>query len=245
MNLDKTGKLIAKLRKEKHLTQSKLGEMLGISDRSVSKWERGISFPNVSLINDLSNILGIDPSVLLAGKTPEEYTASIEAISTTEESHSKKHHKLLFIIPIIIIIIIFSILYFYKEPKDGVYTIYTNSSEYQINGSITLDSNIITLDINSIHIFDKELDSIEVTNYEYNIYTNNYFLFQYGNIETEKSLNNTMKVNDLMSDFRLLFKDELNYSKSDIVKSTITLRMTFETIDNNIVTKELLFKIKK
>lgn len=42
MNLDKIGKLISVLRKQKGLTQVQLGDMLGISDKSVSKWERGL-----------------------------------------------------------------------------------------------------------------------------------------------------------------------------------------------------------
>ena len=49
MNQEKIGKFISKCRKDKNLTQEALAEKLGISINAVSKWERGISFPDVSL----------------------------------------------------------------------------------------------------------------------------------------------------------------------------------------------------
>ena len=51
MDCNKMGKLIATKRKEKNLTQQQLGNMLKITDRAVSKWERGICCPDISLLN--------------------------------------------------------------------------------------------------------------------------------------------------------------------------------------------------
>ena len=50
MDREKTGALIAAARKERGLTQKELAERLHISDRAVSKWERGVGFPDVSLL---------------------------------------------------------------------------------------------------------------------------------------------------------------------------------------------------
>ena len=47
MNQEKIGKFIAKLRNEKNMTQTELGEILGLSYKAVSKWERGLSLPDV------------------------------------------------------------------------------------------------------------------------------------------------------------------------------------------------------
>ena len=49
MNQEKIGKFISKLRKEKQMTQGDLAEKMGVSINAVSKWERGLSFPDVSL----------------------------------------------------------------------------------------------------------------------------------------------------------------------------------------------------
>ena len=62
------GRFISTCRKEKNLTQKQLGEELGVSDRAVSKWENGKSFPDISLIEPLCQILGISVSEFMLGK---------------------------------------------------------------------------------------------------------------------------------------------------------------------------------
>ena len=71
MYLSKTGKLIAGLRREKGLTQREVAEKLGICAKTVSKWETGHGFPDVSLIAGLSKILQVDISKLLEGEMPK------------------------------------------------------------------------------------------------------------------------------------------------------------------------------
>ena len=68
MDSVKTGKLIYRLRHEKNLTQKQLADMLGISDRTVSKWERGLGAPDISLLNELANCLNINTQSLLNGE---------------------------------------------------------------------------------------------------------------------------------------------------------------------------------
>ena len=67
MNLSKTGRTIAKLRRSVGFTQASLAEKLGISDKAVSKWERGIACPDVSLWNKLSILLDTDIESLIYG----------------------------------------------------------------------------------------------------------------------------------------------------------------------------------
>lgn len=67
MDLKITGKTIAKLRRSAGFTQASLAEKLGISDKAVSKWERGIACPDVSLWNKLSILLDTDIESLIYG----------------------------------------------------------------------------------------------------------------------------------------------------------------------------------
>ena len=67
MDLSKTGKTIAELRRSAGFTQASLAEKLGISDKAVSKWERGIACPDVSLWNKLSILLDTDIESLIYG----------------------------------------------------------------------------------------------------------------------------------------------------------------------------------
>lgn len=64
----KTGILIKDLRKEKGMTQKDLAERLYITDRAVSKWERGLSAPDISTLEPLAKILGITITELITGQ---------------------------------------------------------------------------------------------------------------------------------------------------------------------------------
>ena len=72
MNQEKIGKFIAECRKKKNLTQEKLAEQLNISDRAVSKWERGLNLPDASLMLELSRIFDISVNELLNGEIIEK-----------------------------------------------------------------------------------------------------------------------------------------------------------------------------
>ena len=80
VDLKKTGAFIAECRKKKNMTQKELGERLRVTDRAVSKWETGRSFPDVNLLEDLCRELDISVGDLLAGKKlePEQYQEETE-----------------------------------------------------------------------------------------------------------------------------------------------------------------------
>ena len=64
-----TGAMIRDLREKKNLTQAELAEKLYISDKTVSKWENGKGYPDVSLLEPLAGVFGISVTELLTGKT--------------------------------------------------------------------------------------------------------------------------------------------------------------------------------
>ncbi len=68
----KMGELIREARKEKGLTQKDIAGKLGITDRAVSKWERGICAPDIAYIGELADILGLTVSELIAGERMEK-----------------------------------------------------------------------------------------------------------------------------------------------------------------------------
>ncbi|RXE60653.1 helix-turn-helix domain-containing protein [Acetivibrio mesophilus] len=80
MDQTKIGRFIAQERKRKNLTQKQLAELLGISDKTISKWERGNGFPEVSLLLPLCRQLDISLNELLTGErvSEEEYRKKAE-----------------------------------------------------------------------------------------------------------------------------------------------------------------------
>lgn len=81
MNQEKIGRFIAEQRKKQNLTQEALASKLGITKNAVSKWERGISLMDLSLIIPLSKILNISVSELLQG---EKLKANVDTIKNEE-----------------------------------------------------------------------------------------------------------------------------------------------------------------
>ena len=78
MNIDKVSQQISALRKAKGLTQNELGERVGVTFQAVSKWERGETLPDISILPDLARVLetSID-SILLGGEKVLEYKGKI------------------------------------------------------------------------------------------------------------------------------------------------------------------------
>ena len=140
MDLVKIGKYIAGKRKNLGLTQKQLAEKIGMSDKSVSKWERGICLPDVSLYFDLCSILGISINEFLAGedivhenieKKSEENIISV----VTDSKHRQKRLK--YIICTLLILFIFTTaviatsLYRAYRPMNFITPMAGNSVEMQ------------------------------------------------------------------------------------------------------------------
>ena len=74
MDSKKTGELLCRLRKEKGMTQKQAAEILKVSDRTISKWERGAGLPDVSLWKGISSLYGVEIEKMLEGNLQEKGT---------------------------------------------------------------------------------------------------------------------------------------------------------------------------
>jgi len=89
------GQKISSLRKEKGLTQKELAEKLCVTDKSVSKWETGVHFPDIAIMESLACELGTTVSDLLGLEqaTSEEVIKSMAVVSEEEKNQIKKRIK--------------------------------------------------------------------------------------------------------------------------------------------------------
>lgn len=90
------GQKIVSLRKQKGMTQKQLAEMLFITDKAVSKWERGVNFPDISIMKPLADVLEISVSELLGleQSTSEEVINKVAEISIEEKKNIKRGLKI-------------------------------------------------------------------------------------------------------------------------------------------------------
>ena len=94
MDNEKFGKFIKELRKEKGMTQKELAEKINLTDKAISKWERGLGFPDITLLNSLADVFGVSVSEILNGEKGKNENIDLEkAIKEATEAITKKKEK--------------------------------------------------------------------------------------------------------------------------------------------------------
>lgn len=140
MDLIKIGKYIAGKRKDLGMTQRQLAEKLGMSDKSVSKWERGVCLPDVSVYSDLCLILGISINEFLAGEDilkenivqkSEENIIWVATDSKRRQKRLKSVICALLVISILAVSVIGVAAYRANKPQNFIAPVPDNSIEMQ------------------------------------------------------------------------------------------------------------------
>jgi len=140
MDLIKIGKYIASKRKSLGMTQKQLAEKLGMSDKSVSKWERGVCLPDVSVYKELCSILGISLNEFLAGEDiaqenliQKSETNIIEVIkdNINKEKCLKVMKYILLVISIFALSVLGFAIYRLKKPQNYISPVAKDSIEIQ------------------------------------------------------------------------------------------------------------------
>ncbi|MCI8794355.1 MAG: helix-turn-helix transcriptional regulator [Bacilli bacterium] len=110
MNQFRIGKFISECRKKKGITQNELAELLGITNRAVSKWETGICMPDAGTIPELCQILDISISDLFSGEKSMENNKDSEKFILKLVKEKAERDKQLLILEILIGILSTSVL---------------------------------------------------------------------------------------------------------------------------------------
>ena len=123
MNPKKTGQIIAKIRKNLGLTQQQLGDRLHVSHTTVSKWENGERFPDVSLLKPLSEELKVSVDELLTGEKNVDSGQAIHTlveISADELRYKNRRHIWIsaFISMLILVLVVFFMAALWKSMKE-------------------------------------------------------------------------------------------------------------------------------
>ena len=93
MNKEKTGILIKEARVRKKYTQSELGDLLGVSNKAVSRWENGESFPDIGVLENLSNILEIKIQDLVVGEVQSNNDIAMNELVRLARLQAKSRTK--------------------------------------------------------------------------------------------------------------------------------------------------------
>lgn len=170
MNQEKIGKFIAQCRKNKNLTQEQLAEKLGVTNKSISRWENGKTMPDYSILKDLCNVLDIEVNEFLSGEKINKNEIQIHSnenldLILKEYYRMKKQRNIFKICVIVLLCLVFTLVII------GTIS-WLFSEQYNLNGIshylvITIDENqpreyIGNLDNHKIYV---EKLNLEGTNF--------------------------------------------------------------------------------
>lgn len=134
MNKKNFSDFIVNLRKEYNMTQQELADKLFVTDKAISKWERGISLPDITMYEKISKIFNVSVAELIKGERIENNQTSLEydniLINTIneEKNHNRIKNKKFVIVCLIInfLILLFLVIFFFKN--------YNNVVAYNFSG---------------------------------------------------------------------------------------------------------------
>lgn len=256
MTNQELGKMIKDLRQKNNMTQKELGEKLHITDKAISKWERGISMPDIEMLNSIANLFNIPVSNLIDNKIKEN------------EQKVNKNYLNLTIILVLIIIIILSIIFgiksnnkktvitqedlaevyvgtkiaspdriIYKDSKNNYYEFLNGTEEYSDLKGI-LQKSITSYTDSGMYLTDEEIDNIHKNSifleFDYKTISKNYII--------QLSNNNNQAVIRLADNGgrvctnKILNLDKIRTILDDLTKNKTSYKLEYrEFISENII----------
>ena len=255
MNNKKVGKFIAQARRKKKLTQAQLGEMLGLSDKAISKWERGINGPDVSVLQSLSDALGVSIAEILLGQeikttiTNEEvnnYTLS--GIGFYKKIFRRRYTRIIgILIGIILLITIgFSCLYMFTNyNKVQVYGLKSASDEITFNGLLVKNQKENSIIISDFKYNENGIGSKsepKVISLSTMLKINDIVIFSKNKeIEPTKISNLINEINVTINESKIVSK----YSLKRMEKSKMIMTIKFKTSEERYIEYKLPIRIIK
>ena len=229
MDLNKVGTFIANLRKEKNLTQAELGELLGVNDKTVSRWETGKNAPDISMLNDLSEKLDISVKELLNGERNLEKDINIEALKYYN-NRGKKRVLISAIISILVILLI-SILFFsinkYNQYK--LFKVYSDNNSLSLDGIVVLNPHRNIIVLKNIVYYDYNegtIDEISSKSYCVRLLSNDKVIKEQG-----YSFEKEMSLRSFLDTYTMYVDESLKNSEDSIKLDNLILEIEYQKYD--------------
>lgn len=175
--LTKTADLILVLRKEKGLTQQELGDILGVSSKSISKYERGICLPSDEVLLKMTSFFNI----------------SLEELLNGERNKPNKNFKMF--IFFVILITIFAFFLTKLSNRQVLFKLNSSDLNVEVKGDIYLNKNSIMLNILNINYSG---DDIKYDKLESFLYINNQFI--------KKELSNSLSLKTYLNNYQVYYQ---------------------------------------
>lgn len=222
MNPEEIGKYIKKLRLKNNLSQKELADKLSVTFQAVSKWERGISIPDIYILKEISNIFNVDINEIIGGK------------ETPNKNVNKKNKTFRITILLLIVIVIIGGIFLIRNINFKLTPITTSCDDFKISGSAAYNKEKSSIYISNISYCGKE-DNTKYKNIECILYES------YKDTEKKISTCNS-KQNITLDNYlkdTIINTNNYSYTCKEFTKSKLYLIIT-ATDSNN---KNIIYKI--
>mgnify|MGYP002624259899 CR=1 FL=1 len=256
MNGNEFGKLLLEYRKKNNLTQLELGEKLNVSDKTISRWERGDRVPDSFVIKDISKLLNVSIDQLLNSNNMNEINDSKdkENKNIKKKLFSLKKNKInnfpiyFLIICLVLIICLLSFCLYNNYNQFVFYALSSRNKEINVNGQLIVSPEKKVLIINEItNVSNSELNDLNLYDYQYEILIDNKEVYQYGNISgyVYDEYSELMTMDDVLKEIKVYidnikkFKNnydislKLSYLDEERISRSVIITLNINRITSN------------
>ena len=244
------GNIISELRNKKNLTQKELADKLGISDKAVSRWETGKSFPDLDMLFRISKFFNVSFENLLTARMSDDETDDelmqdiIKEFNDMNTKHSRRVKIILVLLVLVSIIFTVAIIFTNTYNRFKVYQVGIESDDFAGVNGIYVETNIKdTLTINDIKIKNVEIKNTDTISVDLYYIENNkeYIIQNYSSLDNIIFTNfqSYIKIDDLSKYIdNLYIKITIIDSKNKVTKYDGKLEFTLDFSNNKIFNKD-------
>lgn len=233
----KLGDTLKGLRIRNKLTQAQLAEKLEITDKTLSRYEKGDATISVEVLERYSKIFDIPIKSLIEGNIESKKNIS-------------KNKKILFLLLILVIVILVSLLIYVLSNNSKDYLIYDLSSvndTYKVSGLIARSKKNDYIIINELEDYSDLIKDDEIYSYEYALVVNDITIYQPNNISylEKEEYGETAYIYDILSQINFKLKYDINKSEFNLKKvDNNFVKLVFRYLDKNLNLKTISYPIE-
>ena len=236
MTEDSFGKTLAKLRKERKLTQQELADLLNVTNKTISKWETNTTAPDIDTLKRISQVLKVPVDVLL-GNSKLTVTDSHNKYKLTK----KKLILLLSLLLVSLFFIYYMITNFILNTKS--YSLISGDERFTIEGNITVDKSQYYLSLTVKGINDELLENKIISNAEYSIIINDKIIYNNGDISST-TLTENFSLSKYISKISINHNDKKSENLKSVLENGLILQIRYidENNESTIINIPILVK---
>ena len=231
------GKTLAKLRKERKLTQQELADLLHVTNKTISKWETNTTAPDIDTLKRISQVLKVPVDVLLGNS---------KLTITDKSSKYKLTKKKLILLLALLFASIFFIYYlianFILNTKS--YSLISGDDRFTIEGNITVDNKQYYLSLEVKGLNDEQLGDIIINNVQYSIIIDDKIIYNNGDIQLIMTLTEKTSLSKYISKISINHNDRKNENLKSVLDNGLILQIKYvdEYNKTNVINIPVLVK---